>query len=57
MDIKERIDGLSEDEAKAALKWCVLQIAMYQTAAWKKELDMDAMQKFILCEALRRARK
>ncbi len=56
MDIKERIDALTEAEAKAALKWALERIAMYQTKAWKKEADMDAMQKFVLCEALKEAR-
>ena len=57
MDIKQRIDGLTEQEAKSALAWTLGQVVMYQTAAWKKKADMDAMQKLVLCEALKEAQK
>lgn len=57
MDIKTRIDKLTETEAKAALSYCLEMIVMYQTAAWTKLPDTDGLQKLVLCQALKEARK
>lgn len=58
MDIKERIDALTEAEAKAALAWCLEVLVIYQTAAWTKEPpDVDGLQKILLRQALKEVRK
>ena len=57
MRAKNKVGGLTEQEAKAALAWTLGQVVMYQTAAWKKKVDMDAMQKLVLCEALKEVRE
>ena len=54
MDIKTKIDELSEAEAKAALSYCLEMIVMYQTAAWTKVPDTDGLKKLVLCQAIRR---
>ncbi len=60
MDIKERIDGLSEAEAKAALYWAIQRVAVYGSCfvcdrdeKCKKDDGVDCDSEF-LRQALRR---
>lgn len=59
MDIKMRIDALTEQEAKAALEWCVtkltINIAVYEESGNGKVIDMDALMESIFDRALNEA--
>ena len=64
MDIKERIDGLSEAEAKAALAWVIELFGRSFSCKRCPVLDcpsqivcIDMCEKFILDEALKGARE
>ena len=61
MDIRERIDALTEAEAKAALEWYIMKLsifqAVYQESGNGKVIDMDALRESTLDEALKEARK
>lgn len=65
MDIKKRIDGLSEAEAKAALEWllydtstdCVCCPHVYYCAKKPVIEGTDKCKNFRLDDALREARK
>ena len=59
MDIKTRIDGLSEADAKAALAWILEQFAESQAVPFfdaTQEARIEFYQKVILDEALKEAR-
>lgn len=59
MDIKERIDALSEQEAKAALEWCIIQLSIFHAVYQGngKVTDMGALDESTLDRALKEARK
>lgn len=65
MDIKERIDALSEVDAKAALSW-FLEYVVKNTACWKCPLfecnicdvvNKGRLRKYFLDVAIKEARK
>ena len=56
MDIKERIDGLSEEEAKAAL-WAILRSRGALLYITEHEKTIDEYAIIELDEALKEARK
>lgn len=61
MDIKERIDGLTEQEAKAALFYLLINNAENRATQFENELqyerEVNMHMSNILNEALKEARK
>ena len=64
MDIKQRIDALTEQEAKAALAWCVINWTRNVSCSdcrIKPVCDTEIRERFcadiVLDEALKEARK
>ena len=57
MDIKARIDALTEAEAKAALAWVINFFGAGNRICVNSTTDFDMVQADILDEALKEARK
>jgi hypothetical protein len=61
MNVNERVDALTEQEAKAALEWYINKLSIFQAVyqeSWKKKaIDMDALQESTLDMALKETQK